>query len=71
MYTIEELIAQIDATYRELGWCQDDILSARLSRDPDGELKALHKMEGLVIGVQQEFSVLREFLKEIEKDLAE
>lgn len=68
MYTTGELIAQIEAVYDELDKCQGRLLSARLAKDGDGEIRALRELEGLVIGVQQELTVIYGFLKESDNE---
>lgn len=64
MYARKEIINEIESLYKEIDLCQNDILYARLAKDCDREKKALDKLESIVIGVQQDLTVIHTYLKE-------
>ncbi len=63
MYTRKETIEEINKLYGEIDKVQDEILAARLEKDSEKELKALRQMESLAIGVQQDLTVIRDYLE--------
>ncbi len=63
MYTRKEILKEIERLYEEIERCQDSILSARDKTNAEKESKALSRMEGIVIGVQQDLTVIRDYLE--------
>lgn len=58
-----EIIEEINKLYEKISKVQDEILAARLGKDSEKELKALRQMESLAIGVQQDLTVIRDYLE--------
>ncbi len=63
MHTRKEAIEEINKLYEEINKVQDKILAARREKDSEKELKALQQIESLAIGVQQDLTVIRDYLE--------
>ncbi len=64
MYTKEEIIAEIQKLYDEINGIQDNLIIARLTKDSERERRALLQMEGLATGIQQDLTVINNYIKE-------
>ena len=64
MYTRKEIIDEIKSVYEDLNLCQTELISARLAKDHKREMKALYELERQVIGVQQDLTVIYNYLNE-------
>ena len=63
MHTGKGIIGEINKLYEAINITQDKLLAARTEKDSGKELEALHQMEGLAIGVQQDLTVIRDYLE--------
>ena len=64
MYSRKELLEEIKSVYEDLNLCQNELISARLAKDHKREMKALRELERQVIGVQQDLTVIYNYLNE-------
>jgi hypothetical protein len=64
MYTRKEIIDEIKSVYEDLNLYQNELISARLAKDHKREMKALHELERQVVGVQQDLTVIYNYLNE-------
>ena len=64
MYTRKEIIDEIKSVYEDLNLCQTELISARLAKDHKREMKALYELERQIIGVQQDLTVIYNYLNE-------
>ena len=64
MYTRKEIIDEIKSVYEDLNLCQTELISARVAKDHKREMKALYELERQVIGVQQDLTVVYNYLNE-------
>jgi len=63
MYTRKRIIEEINRLYEAIDITQDKLLAARVEKDSEKESEALHQMERLAIGVQQDLTVIRDYLE--------
>lgn len=66
IYSRKQILAEIIRLNKQIDSCITEIVASRLAHDKEREGRAIFTMEGIIVGVQQDLSVLFGFLSEQE-----